>query len=193
MRTKDYRDILAAIVTPAGPTDLVGPFRPTADNKVVFNDYSARAKAGKFIKKPYFTGNNDYEAGLFKYTALFSGIQLSDLQWAIFNLAAFSCPTAAAAAHRSHYGVPTWRYRYFGEFENLRLTDSPSSGAYHASEIFAVWGTSEDCSQENNTAAETELSKYLQGAWAAFAKDPQQGLSKGNYNWPRYNTLGGLY
>ena len=193
MRTKNYQDILAAIVTPAGPTDIVGPFPPTADNKIVFSDYGARANAGNFVKKPYFTGNNDYEAGLFKYTATFSNTQLSDLEWALFNLATFSCPAASAAAHRSHYGVPTWRYRYFGEFENLRLTDNPSSGAYHASEIYTVWQTVEDCTGVNNTSVETEISKYLQGAWAVFAKDPVRGLSGGNYKWPRYNTRGRCY
>ena len=190
MRTKKYQDILAAIVAPAGPADTVGPFSPTVDNKIVFDDYSARLKAGRFIKKPYFTGNNDYEAGLFKYTATFSGAQLSDLEWAIFNLAVFSCPPGNAARQRSQHGVPTWRYRYFGEFENLRLTVNPCSGAYHASEIYTVWRTAEDCSGVNDTAAETGISKYLQGAWAAFAKDPGGGLSTGTYNWPRYNHHG---
>ena len=194
MRTKKFEDILDAIVTPAGPLDIVGPFPPTADNKVVFDDYSARASAGNFIKKPYLTGNNDYEAGLFKYTATtFYGIELSALDWALFNLGIFSCPAGSAAAQRSQHGVPTWRYRYYGEFENLRLTDSPNSGAYHASEIYTIWQTSEDCGLANNTAVETEISKYLQGAWAAFAKDPEGGLSGGPYNWPRYDTSGRWY
>ena len=193
MRTKDYQDILSAIIAPGGPTDLVGPFAPTVDNKIIFDNYSARANAGNFIKKPYFTGNNDYEAGLFRYTATLYGAHLSELEWAIFNLASFSCPAASAATHRAHHGVRTWRYRYFGEFENLRLTVNPCSGAYHASELYTVWQTTEDCTGQNNSDAETAISTYLQGAWAAFAKDPEQGLSKSPYNWPTFNTRGRSY
>lgn len=32
---------------------------------------------------------------------------------------------------------------------------------------------------------EITFSKYVQGAWVAFARDPQQGLI--NYGWPKYD------
>ena len=94
---------------------------------------------------------------------------------------------AGAAQRRVQYGVPTWRYRYYGEFPNTRLTLSPSSGAWHLSDLFQIWQTAEDCSGAPNTPAETAISRYMQGAWAAFAKDPANGLSKGPYRWPEYN------
>lgn len=186
MRTKTYEEILAAVPF-SGPIDTLGSFPPTADNKVVFDNYRARAIAGKFIKKPYLTGNMDYEAGLFRVTAASAGTHLTDVEWAVWNLASFSCPAAGAAQRRSQYGVPTWRYRYFGEFPNLRLTLNPSSGAWHESEISIVWQTTEDSSGVPNTPAETAISGYLHGAWAAFAKDPANGLSRSPYKWPKYN------
>ena len=36
------------------------------------------------------------------------------------------------------------------------------------------------------TAEQVSIGNYMRGAWAAFAKDPQEGLT--NYGWPVYNT-----
>ena len=185
-RTKTFQDILNAIPVQEGLASVLGEFGPTVDNKTVFSNYTELAAAGDFIKKPYFTGNNDYEAGLFKILA--PGI--SDLGWAIFNLVTFTCPEADAAAARVAQGVPTWRYRYFGDFPNLRLTIDPDSGAYHGAEIPIVWETAPQVSGEANTPAETSISALLHGAWAAFAKSPDMGLSSAPYNWPNYSPLG---
>ena len=38
---------------------------------------------------------------------------------------------------------------------------------------------------EADTPAEVEIGKYFRGAWAAFAKDPVNGLTK--YGWPQYS------
>jgi carboxylesterase type B len=43
-----------------------------------------------------------------------------------------------------------------------------------------VFGTSDLL--EVNTPTEAETSKYMQSAWAAFARDPEHGLS-----WPTYD------
>ena len=183
MRDKSFQEILGA--TALG--SVSGPFVPTVDNKVVFTNYTARAAAGRFIRKPYLTGNNDYEVGLFKVVAALDGTQLSNLEWAIYMLVAYTCPAADTALQRTVHGVPTWRYRYFGEFPNARLTLNPNSGAWHGSETAQIFQTAEDSSGSRNTPAETAFSDYIQGAWAAFAKDPARGLSKGPYKWPRYN------
>ena len=188
-RTKTFQEILDATRLAPGLGAVSGQFGPTVDHRVVFSNYKARAAAGQFIKKPYLTGSNDYEAGLFKVVAALAGQQRSDLEWAIFNLAAFTCPAADASFTRALSGVPTWRYRFFGEFPNTRLTLNPNSGAWHGAEIFQVWSTAEDSSGAPNTPAETAISAYLRGAWAAFAKNPAAGLSGGSYQWPRYNPL----
>lgn len=43
-----------------------------------------------------------------------------------------------------------------------------------------VFGTSDLLGP--NTPTEAETSKYMQSAWAAFARDPEHGL-----NWPMYD------
>ena len=190
MRTKSFQKILNATASPPGLASLLGEFGPTADNKIVFSNYTARAAAGQFTRRPYFTGNNDYEAGLFKIIAAAAGTQLSDVDWAISNLFTYSCPVSDAALARFVHGVPTWRYRYFGDFPNLRLTVDPDSGAWHGAEINIVWRTTVDASGEADTAPEASISRYLSRAWATFAKNPATGLSNAPYSWPRYDPHG---
>ncbi len=187
MRTKSFEQILNATALPPGLSSVTGQFGPTVDNKVVFGDYPQRAATGQYIQRPLFLGNNDYEAGLFKIVAAASNTTLPDLSWAIFNLASFTCPAADTALARSLH-VPTYRYRYFGEFPNTRLTLNPSSGAWHGAEIGIVWQTAADVSGEPNTPAEASISTYLAGAWSAFAKNPEMGLSQRPYGWPRYDA-----
>lgn len=187
MRTKSFQQILNATVLPPGLSAITGQFGPTVDNKTVFGDYPRRAATGQYIQRPLFIGNNDYEAGLFKIVAETSNTTLPDLSWAIFDLASFTCPAADTALARSMH-VPTYRYRYFGEFPNTRLTLNPSSGAWHGAEIGVVWQSAADVSGVPNTVAEASISTYLSGAWAAFAKNPDMGLSQRPYGWPRYDA-----
>jgi hypothetical protein len=182
--------VLAAIVVADPLKAVLGNFGPTVDNTVVFPNYDSRASNGQFIKKPYFTGNNNYEAGLFRVLASAAGASVSDVDWCLFNLETFTCPAAKAANARAVASVPTYRYRYFGEFPNMRLTAHPNSGAWHGSEIDVIWGTSVDATGVANTAAETSISNYLQGAWAAFAKDPVNAFTKAPYSFPKYNANG---
>lgn len=150
-------------------------------------DYARRAARGEYIRRPYVIGNDDYEAGLFKVIAVASNFTLPDLAWAIFNLASFTCPVSDAVLARSHF-VPTYPYRYFGDFPKARLAISPSSGAWHGSEIGLIWRAEEAVSGEAATLAEKSISNYMSGAWATFAKNPQAGLSLAPYEWPSYNA-----
>jgi carboxylesterase type B len=189
VRTKSTSDILTAIAVANPLQAVLGNFGPTSDNKVVFSDYNNRASSGQFIKRPYFTGSNNYEAGLFRILAAAGGINISDVDWCLFNLERFTCPAAKAANARAVASVPSYRYRYYGEFPNLRLTVNPNSGAWHGSEVPIVWGTAVDASGIANTAAEDSISTYLQGAWAAFAKDPTNAFTKAPYSFPKFNAL----
>jgi cholinesterase len=110
--------------------------------------------------------------------------------------------------------VPSWRYRYFGEFPNLNPL--PWLGAYHSStsltfipallhnlhedtyapldimiltcttsgELPMVFGTSDLLGP--NTELEKLTSQYMQKAWLAFVKDPYTGLLE--YGWPEFNA-----
>ncbi|KAJ7605188.1 carboxylesterase [Roridomyces roridus] len=191
MRSKNFSQILAAeaqIVTAGDPTLLPSPpFQPTVDNITVFADYLALSEAGQFAKLPYLVGSTDNEAGLYRVPALAFGLSISDSQWDLFNLAGFTCPASRSALSRSTAGVPTWRYRYFGDWDNLRLF--PGSGAYHGSELEMVFGTAEDVSGEASGVQQEGVSGMMRQAWGAFAKDPRAGLTA--LGWPQYepNTL----
>jgi len=61
----------------------------------------------------------------------------------------------------------------------LKLSTDPDSGAWHGSEVAVIFGT--DMAVQNiveRTSEEENVGKYLRGAWAAFAKDPAEGLVK---------------
>lgn len=72
-----------------------------------------------------------------------------------------------------------WRYYYEGAFPNTQTF--PEAGAYHSSEIPEVFGTYGIAG--NPTANEVSLSKYMQTAWANFAKNPSNGPG-----WPQLST-----
>jgi hypothetical protein len=42
-------------------------------------------------------------------------VSFTDTQWKSFRERAFSCPTAYTTKSREKYGIPTWRYIYFGD------------------------------------------------------------------------------
>lgn len=167
-------------------------FYPTIDNDIIFPNYTQLAKDGDFIHVPYLLGNNDYDAGWFRL-AESDDLKLPDFAWVLFNQVTFTCPTATEAYYRTQHGVPTWRYRYHGDWGNLRLYNGSaglgrSSGTWHGSEIPMVFGTAEDVSGLNNNRTEEETSSYMMKAWAAFVRDPSSGLS--TYGWPEYDASG---
>ncbi|KAJ7920629.1 cholinesterase precursor [Mycena leptocephala] len=191
MRGKDFTDILAAgaqVMAVGNPTLLAAPaFQPTVDNITVFADYATLSTAAKFAKLPYLLGNLDNEAGFYRIRGFTAGLNMTDSQWAIFNSEGFTCATSQTASFRAKAGVPTWRYRYFGDWNNLRLYDCcPGSGAYHGSELEMVFGTAEDVSGIANETPEDRVSKTMMRAWGAFAKDPRAGLNR--LGWPEYGA-----
>jgi carboxylesterase type B len=142
------------------------------------------------VLQPLLIGNNDHESGFYAMSAFATGKSFNASQQATFNLEAFTCATAIEAAARVAKGVSVWRYRYFGDFANLELF--PGSGTYHGTELDMIFGTAEDVSglPHSNTAVENATSAYFMKAWAAFASDPQNGLS--NLGWLTYRNSSGM-
>ena len=164
-------------------------FHPTIDNVTVFSlhTYTALAANGSFAPIPYLAGNNDYEAGYYRVSALSQNITLNDTQWDLFNLESFTCPTAHAVQARADAGVPRWRYRYFSPWNNTLLY--PGSGAYHGSELTLLFGTTFNLTGNPDTEQEAQFGRYMQHAWASFAREPGVGLSE-RLGWPVYDGGG---
>ncbi|PBP27860.1 carboxylesterase [Diplocarpon rosae] len=178
MRLQNSTTLLDAIPAATGTASILGYFGPTEDDKIVFSNYPSRTPA----KVPMLIGSNNYEAGLFRTEFGLAGVFYSDAFWDTFNLQSFTCPTGIRANLSVAAGNPTWRYRYFGVFPNLAISDD--AGAWHTAEVPMLFNTAPNSIPA--TAAQVSIGNYMRGAWAAFAKDPSNGLT--NYGWPRYDT-----
>ncbi|KAE9370113.1 alpha/beta-hydrolase, partial [Stipitochalara longipes BDJ] len=176
MRQQTWTAILKAIPVTSGTASILGLFGPTVDDTVIFSNYSERTPA----KVPMLLGNNNYESGLFRTDFALEGLIFPDVFWTDFNLQEFTCPTGLRANASVAAGNPTWRYRYFGVFPNMAV--SSEAGTYHAAEVPIIFDTAPGAATSN----EVSIANYMRGAWAAFAKDPQKGLT--NYGWPEYDT-----
>lgn len=178
MRSKNSTAILDAIPTASGTDTILSHFGPTVDDTVVFSNYSERTPA----KLPILLGSNNYEAGLFRTEFAEAGLTFPDLFWDVFTLQEFTCPAGIRANASLNASIPVWRYRYFGVFTNTAI--SSEAGTYHGAEMPMIFDTLPPAS----TPEEISISSYMRGAWAAFAKNPAEGLTK--YGWPSYNTSG---
>ena len=87
------------------------------------------------------------------------------------------------AENRRAYGVPVWQFRYFGDWDNLRLY--PGSGAYHGSDVEMIFGNSGIVSGISPSKPEEQTTALMQRAWAMFAEDPARGLL--DMGWPEYD------
>jgi hypothetical protein len=94
-----------------------------------------------------------------------------------------TCGTRDAARARVNAGVKAWRYRYYGEWPNQHL--APRSGAFFGSEIPLVFGSAAYYTDIPDVPEEAKLSSVIRQAWAEFAKDPKNGLTK--FGWPSYD------
>ncbi|CZR66009.1 related to acetylcholinesterase precursor [Phialocephala subalpina] len=184
VRGKPFTDVLAAAGLASANGNFLGAFAPTIDETLVFSDYEARSLAGNFIQAPVLVGNTDYEAGFLGLVAPAYYASLSPADRTAYNLVYFECPTAKAAFLRALHGVPTWRYRWFGQYPNTYLF--PGSGAWHESEIGFVFGTMEEMTKMANVPVENEVQQYMMSAWAGFAREPKTALTE--LGWPKYNA-----
>ena len=161
-------------------------FRPTVDNITIFDDYVNRSRNGSFARIPVLLSDADHESGFYRITSFAQNITKTERGWQAWEAYNFYCPTQWQAYWRRKHGVPTWTYRYFGDWENLRLYNT--SGAYHGTELDMIFGTAEDVAGGvANTAEEDKLIKYMMKVYATFARDPKHGLEK--LGWPQYDPM----
>ncbi|KAI9686406.1 MAG: hypothetical protein M1822_003751 [Bathelium mastoideum] len=189
MRSKNWTEVEAAGHAVAGaappiPGRTEPPFQPSPDNVTVFADYPERSARGQFAKVPYLAGNNNNEAAYYQIAAYDAGTILTEEQWQTFILYDFTCPIGSEMRNRTKAGVPAWRFRYFGDWDNLRLF--PGSGAYHGSDLEMVFGASQDVTGLPESAPEMQMQRLFMKAWATFAKDPVNGLVD-VLGWPKYD------
>lgn len=98
----------------------------------------------------------------------------------------FNCPAGTAAAARAAHGVPVWRYRMMGVWDNELLG---GYGAYHLADVPIVMGTTmRKATATPNDPEEEKLINVTMTAWATFAKDPENGLTE--LGWPKYDPNG---
>ncbi|KAF8697698.1 type-B carboxylesterase lipase family, partial [Rhizoctonia solani] len=156
-------------------------FRIVADGITAFSDIPARIAAGKLAKIPQFNGQLDNEADSLIPSSP-SGIDQATSD--AFGHFLLVCPAAKEAQLRVDAGLRTFRYRYSGIYPNL--TPYPFIRSYHTSDLPMWFGSVNTIPglKETATAGQKKQSAYMQGALAAFTKDPEQGLIK--YGWPLY-------
>ncbi|KIX00300.1 uncharacterized protein Z518_10439 [Rhinocladiella mackenziei CBS 650.93] len=181
-------------------------FRPVSDNVTLLR-YPELARLNKSIASvPVLTGTNANEGTVFTVGQTDSASFLNELfpnqtayvqdilaaypltpaavqLAAIFTDLAFQCPAGILANDSRTAGLPTWRYYFNATFTNTQIY--PGAGAYHGSEISLVFGT---YPRVNATEQQHALSRYMQNAWAAFARDPADG--PGWEGVPRVGVLG---
>lgn len=79
--------------------------------------------------------------------------------------------------------MKAWRFHLKAYFPNSQLLN-PNGRAYHGTQVPLVRGT---YNPVGATTQEVALSKYMQKAWADFAKDPYAGPG-----WSMIGTNGGV-
>ena len=178
MRNVKADSLLAAVPT-TGISAIISPFGPTVDNTLVFSNYSQQTPASI----PVLVGSNDYESGIFRTQLALANATLADSDWVGLTLSSYGCPAGTRANLSIAANNPTWRYRYHGVFPNTNI--SSEGGAYHGAELQVIFGTTSTI--VNSTAEEIKFEAYIQGAWAAFAKDPVKGLTTYKGGWPLYD------
>lgn len=161
-------------------------FYPVTDNVTVVNaDGMAEIiKSGKSAQVPTIFGTNADEGTLFDVIAemeespSITGIPAPNLTESTgITLEDFQCPVSELTQLLAAQGLPVHRYFFNATFPNN--VPYPEAGAFHTSEIPEVWGT---FNTTGATGEQVQISKYMNTAWAAFAKNPYADPAS---DWPQ--------
>jgi carboxylesterase type B len=178
LQQADFTQLYAAVLNYTNSRN----FLPTPNDFNVFNQsqYLLKGNRGEFARVPSFIGTNENEG-----TTLGSyGVSAE----ALVTRVAFTCPAGEYVGDRFNASVPTWQYRYQGQWPNLNPPGT-KLGTFHSAEISMVFGTYNLSRVANATTEQIRTSKVMQDAWTVFAADPSNGLKR-VYNWSAANPKG---
>ncbi|KAI0188538.1 carboxylesterase [Astrocystis sublimbata] len=150
-------------------------FRPTADNKLIFENYTEQARRGLMSRIPALVSvTSNEQSSLIEYPInnLVGGPNKTDVDKG--TLGDFICPAFNTSSVRADNNLTTYRYEYVGEFPNI--TPYKWMGAYHGADLPMIFGTYN--MSGNATDFQREVSERMQDYVSAFLADPQHGLAK---------------
>jgi acetylcholinesterase len=184
LRQVDFKKILSFLKARSdnGTTPAL-TFNPIIDNRTRFANYTARALAGNYTKKPAIIGTTVDEGTVFlPYNKTYGPDKALADQ---FTINYFVCTVAQTTHDRYASNTTTFRYLYGGNFSNI----APQwwQGAYHQADMPLIFGT-HNIARTNSTPFEVAVSEKMQDYWLAFAQDPVNGLPE--MGWESYEPEG---
>uniref|UniRef100_A0A8H7Y5M7 Carboxylic ester hydrolase n=1 Tax=Psilocybe cubensis TaxID=181762 RepID=A0A8H7Y5M7_PSICU len=167
-------------------------FKAFIDDITLFTDLPQRIASGKFLKVPLLSGSVLNENDIFVVAA-----ELTTPPSIVFPLLTEVAADLQTQV-RGFLFPDVWvQLICLGRLLSLvQLEPMPKIGSTSIylsgdinikAEVPIVFGTYDTAiSAVKSTTTEVNLSKYMQKAWVAFARDPANGLT--NYGWPTYNA-----
>ncbi|KAH9904503.1 alpha/beta-hydrolase [Xylariomycetidae sp. FL2044] len=148
-------------------------FRPTVDDKLIFENYTERAEKGLVSRAPaLLTDTSNEQASLITYPSdnLAMGPNKTDVDEG--TLDQFICPAYNSSTARNMNALTTYRYQYAGNFSNV----SPYwwMGASHGADLPMIFGSYNLTG--NATEFERSVAEAMQDYVLAFLEDPENGL-----------------
>ena len=154
-------------------------FKPVPDGETVVWNYTASAIAGNVSGKFIMYGSNaDEGTRLVDTSTSTAPPNQTDVDYVTWF--GIMCPEVDQVHQlvRSGKAPPIYRYFYRGNFSNI--SPLPWMGAYHASILPVLFGTSDFFpTQAPNTAFENATRDYLQDTFVDYMNDPASLQSKG--------------
>ncbi|GAP88570.1 putative cAMP-regulated D2 protein [Rosellinia necatrix] len=150
-------------------------FRPTADNKTIYENYTDRALQGLISRVPALVSTTSNEqSSLIEYPInnLIGGPNKTAIDKG--TLSDFICPAYNTSNVRTDNELTTYRYEYVGNFSNI--TPYPWMGAYHGADLPMIFGTYNISG--GTTEFQEQVAQQMQDYVFAFLTDPHNGLTK---------------
>lgn len=154
-------------------------FRPTADNKIIYENYTERALKGLISRVPALVSTTSNEqSSLIEYpiSNLMGGPNKTAVDKG--TVQDFICPAYNTSNVRADNNLITYRYQYVGNYSNI--TPYPWMGAYHGADLPMIFGTYN--LSGGTTKLQERVAEEMQDYVFAFLANPYDGLAR--VGWP---------